>query len=185
MSFFSKLIPPSRKGHKNFERGRAAELRADYSKAEAYFTTAAEAFDAHLTLLETEGEEARPSHLVMAGICYTRTGRFEDALRVLDACIERKKIPDAFLNAGYAAAKLGLADRTVAYWQAYPDWAGQRVIANTLTDLVKAIRKQENPDLQGACEAVALAVAKQDKTNQRDRRFRDRGHKHSEFRQGY
>nr|WP_321512922.1 hypothetical protein [uncultured Pseudodesulfovibrio sp.] len=185
MSFFSHLVQPYRKGEKNFERGRAAELRRDFKKAEDYFTIAAQAFDEHFTKKAAAGKDTRTSHLVMAGICYTRIGRFEDGLRILEQCIETKDIPDAFLHAGYAAAKLGLAEKAVSHWKSFPDWAGQRVIANALKEQVKAIRSSEKPDLQGACEAVAKAVQEQDKVNQNDRKFRDRGQRDREHRQGY
>jgi len=185
MSFFSKLVQPYRKGEKNFERGRAAELRRDFAKAEEYFTTAAHAFDEHFAKKNATNEDIRPSHLVMAGICYTRIGRFEDGLQALEQCIEAKDIPDAFLHAGYAAAKLGMANKAVRHWKDYPDWAGQRVIANTLKEQIKAIRSSETPDLQSACEAVAKAVQNQDKTNQNERKFRDRGQRDREHRQGY
>lgn len=165
MSFFSKLVAPYRKGEKNFERARAAELRKDFDQAENYFEAAAKGFDEHLAEKEDAGQEARPSHLVMAGICYTRLGRNEDALRVLDACIERKDIPDAFLHAGYAAAKLEQIDLAIDYWSRYPAWAEQPYIANALKEQVKAIRNHDAPDLQAACETVAQAVHRQDKAN--------------------
>lgn len=171
MSFFSKLIQPYRKGQRNFERGRAAEFRRDFDAAKNYFQVAAEAFDEHIAKKEADGKEVRPSHLTMAGICYTRIGRYEDALRVLDECMERKEVPDAFLHAGYAAAKMGDADKAVEYWKGYPHWAGQRVIANTLKEQIKAIRSQDTPDLQGACEAMAQAIFKQDRANSVGKKF--------------
>jgi len=181
MSFFSKLVRPETKGAKNFKRGRAAEARSDFGKAEAYFSDGAAAYDAYFA---AQTGEARPSHLVMAGVCYTRVGRYEDALRVLAECVERKEIPDAFLNAGYAAAKLGRADEAVRYWARYPSWAGQRKVESALKAQIKAVRAGA-ADLDAACEAVAVAVFEQDKLNGRDRRFRDRGKRDSEFRQGY
>jgi len=171
MSFFSKLIAPYRKGEKNLERGRAAEIRRDFKAAEEYFRVAANAFDEHITKKKDEGQEARPSHLVMAGICYTRVGRFEDALRVLDECIDRKDIPDAFLHAGYAAAKQGNADRAVKYWTGYPSGADQRVIANVLKEQIDLIRSRKTPNLQAACEAVAQAIFSQDMENSKNKNF--------------
>lgn len=185
MSFFSKLVQPYRKGEKNFERGRAAELRRDFTKAEEYFTTAAHAFDKHFAKKDAANKDSRPSHLVMAGICYTRIGRFEDGLHVLEQCIEAKDIPDAFLHAGYAAAKLGMTEKAITHWKNYPDWAGQRVIANTLKNQLKKISTEDKPNLQMACEAVAKAVQEQDKTNQNDRKFRERGQRDREHKQGY
>lgn len=184
MSFLSKLVQPYRKGEKNFERGRSAELRRDFVKAEEYFTTAAFAFDEHFAKKNAASKDSRVSHLVMAGICYTRIGRFEDGLRVLEQCIEAKDIPDAFLHAGYAAAKLGMTEKAITHWENYPDWAGQRIIANTLKDQLKMIRT-EDANLQAACEAVAKAVQKQDKMNQNDRKFRERGQRNREHKQGY
>jgi tetratricopeptide (TPR) repeat protein len=181
MSFLSKLVRPEKKGAKNFERGRAAEARSDFGSAETYFSEGAAAYDAYFA---ARTGEVRPSHLVMAGVCYTRVGRYEDALRVLAECVERKEIPDAFLNAGYAAAKLGRADEAVRYWARYPSWAGQRKVESALKAQIKAIRAGA-ADLDAACEAVAVAVFEQDKLNGRDRRFRDRGKRDSEFRQGY
>ncbi|WP_316897480.1 hypothetical protein [Pseudodesulfovibrio indicus] len=164
MSIFSKLVKPYRRGEKNFERGRAAESRGDFGKAREYFQEGA--------------------HLVMAGVCYVRVGRDEDGLRVLRECLSRKEIPDAFLNAGYAAAKLGRAEEAAELWSGYPSWAGQRVVERALKEQVRLIRSGE-ADLGAACEAVARAVQEQDRTNARDRNFREAGRRTSEFRQGY
>lgn len=166
MSFFSTLTPPSRKGEKNFERARAAEGRGSYDQARDFFEIAATAFDAHFAQNIKKGSRNRPSHLVMAGICYTRLGRNEDALTVLNACIAAKEIPDAFLHAGYAAAKLGQVDKAVDYWSRYPQWVEQRIIADTLRKQ-GALLRGPAPDLQAACEAVATAVQRQDKANAR------------------
>jgi len=171
MSFLHKLIAPYRKGEQNFKRGRAAEFRRDFKAAEDHFKVAAEAFDEHMAKKNAKGEEVRPSHLVMAGICYTRLGRNEDGLRVLDECIERKDIPDAFLHAGYAAAKMGLAEKARDYWSKYPLWAEQRIISIALREQVKALRSQTEPDLAAACEAVAKAIFDQDLENSRSKKF--------------
>jgi len=181
MTFFSKLVRPETKGKKNFERGRAAEARGDFAKAETYFGEGAAAYDEYFA---GKPDEVRPSHMAMAGVCYTRTGRYEDALRVLSECVERKEIPDAFLNAGYAAAKLGRANETARYWALYPSWAGQRKVESALSAQVRRIRAG-GADLDAACEAVARAVFEQDKVNARDRNFREAGRRTSEFRQGY
>lgn len=181
MSFFSKLVRPETKGGKNFERGRAAEARGDFAKAEISFGEGAAAFDDFFA--GTQGE-VRPSNLAMAGVCYTRVGRYEDALRVLAECVERKEIPDAFLNAGYAAAKLGRGEEAARYWALYPSWAGQRKVESALREQVRLIR-EGGADLAAACEAVAMAVFEQDKVNARDRNFREAGRRTSEFRQGY
>ncbi|EGB16031.1 hypothetical protein DND132_2828 [Pseudodesulfovibrio mercurii] len=182
MSFLSRLVRPETRGSKNFERGRAAEARGDFGKAETYFAEGAAAYDAYFA---GRKDEVRPSHLVMAGVCYTRSGRYEDALRVLSECVARKEIPDAFVNAGYAAAKLGRGEEAAGYWSRYPSWAGQRKVASALAEQVKAIRA-DGADLDGACEAVAVAVYEQDKLNARDRQFRKSGgQRTSEFRQGY
>ena len=185
MSFLSRLVKPYRRGEKNFERGRAAERRGDFAKAEEYFRAGAAAFDEHLADKQGRGEIARPSHLVMAGICYTRVARFEDGLRVLDACLAEKDIPDAFLNAGYAAARLGRTERAVGYWMDYPAWAGQRIIQTTLREQVRLLRSDAVPDLGAACRAVDQAVLEQDHNNTKDRSLREHGRKTSEFRQGY
>lgn len=184
MSFLSKLVRPETRGQKNFQRGRAAESRGDFAKAETYFGEGAAAYDAYFAGETAKEREVRPSHLVMAGICYTRVGRNEDALRVLRECMERKEIPDAFLNAGYAAAKLGRSSEAAEYWSRYPAWADQRMIANELKTQVKALRSG-GADLDAACAAVATAVYEQDKLNARDRNFREQGRRTSEFRQGY
>lgn len=181
MTFFSKLVRPETKGKKNFERGRAAEARGDFAKAETYFGEGAAAYDAYFA---GKPDEVRPSHLAMSGVCYTRTGRYEDALRVLAECVERKEIPDAFLNAGYAAARLGRANEAARYWALYPSWAGQRAVESALNAQVRLIRAG-GADLGAACEAVARAVFEQDKVNARDRNFREAGRRTSEFRQGY
>jgi tetratricopeptide (TPR) repeat protein len=181
MSFFSKLVRPETKGGKNFERGRSAEARGDFGKAETYFREGAATYDEYF---QGGPGEARPSHLVMAGVCYTRVGRYEDALRLLSECVERKEIPDAFLNAGYAAAKLGRGDEAARYWSLYPSWAGQRKVESVLNEQVRLIRAG-GADLGAACEVVARAVFEQDKINARDRNFREAGRRTSEFRQGY
>lgn len=184
MSIFSKLVKPYRRGAKNFERGRAAESRGDFEKARGYFLEGAAAFDEHFASEPATGAGVRPSDLVMAGVCYVRVGRNEDALRVLRECLSRKEIPDAFLNAGYAAAKLDRAEEAAELWSGYPSWAGQRVVERTLNEQVRAIRAG-GADLGAACEAVARAVLEQDRTNARDRNFREAGRRTSEFRQGY
>lgn len=185
MSLFSSFVKPYRKGEKNFERARAAEVRKQYDKAEAYFTDAAQAFDAHFAAKQEQGSKLSTSHLVMAGISYNRIGRHEDALRVLDQALGRKEIPDALVNAGYAAAKLGQPERATRYWSSYPDWAGQRYIATALKEVVDNL-SQDKPDLDRACLIVAEAVARQDNFNEKDRRTRESGNKQtSEFRQGY
>lgn len=171
MSFFSKLTSPSRKGEKNFERGRAAEGRRDFDKAQGYFQTAAEAFDAHLTECRDKGKPVRPSHLVMAGMCYTRLGRDQDALDVLGECLAQKQIPDGYLHAGYAAAKLGQADKAIAYWEAYPAWAEQKIVADALKEQVATVKAHGEAALQPACEAIAEAVFRQDKANTRAKAF--------------
>lgn len=185
MSFFSKLVKPYRKGEKNFDRGRAAEFRKDFEKAMEYFKEGAVGFDEHLADLQSKGKEPRPSHLAMAGVCYTRLGRYDDALRVLDECIDLKDIPDAFLHAGFAAAKLGQADRAVGYWKEYPSWADQRILANVLKEQIKAISKSETPDLDSACDAIIRGVYEQDQYNRKDRNFRSGKEREAEFRQGY
>ncbi|MGE4195123.1 MAG: tetratricopeptide repeat protein [Pseudodesulfovibrio sp.] len=184
MSIFSKLVKPYRRGEKHFERGRAAESRGDFGKAREYFLEGAAAFDEHFEAEPVTGAGVRPSHLVMAGVCYVRIGRDEDGLRVLRECLSRKEIPDAFLNAGYAAAQLGRADEAAELWSGYPSWAGQRVVERALKEQVRLIRSG-GTDLGAACEAVARAVQEQDRTNARDRNFREAGRRTSEFRQGY
>ena len=185
MSFFSKLVKPYRKGEKNFDRARAAEFRRDFEKAREYFKDSAAAFDEHLADKRARGEEIRPSHLAMAGLCYTRLGRYEDALQTLDECLGRKDIPDAFLYAGFAAARLGRADRAVGYWKNYPTWADQRILANVLKEQIAAISKTDEPDLETACEAVMQGVYEQDQYNRKDRNFRSGEDRGAEFRQGY
>ncbi|NDV20332.1 hypothetical protein GO013_13025 [Pseudodesulfovibrio sp. JC047] len=185
MAFFDRFVQPYRIGEKNFERGRTAEFRRDETKAAAYFATAATAFDDHLRKKTAAHKDVRPSHLVMAGICYARTGRFEDALHTLETCLEAKDIPDAFLHAGYAAAKLGKTKTAIAHWTHYPDWAGQRIISTALKTILRTIQSADEPDLQFACEAVANAIRAQDAYNRVDRNFRDRGQRDREHRQGY
>lgn len=165
MSFLSKLTSPARTGEKNFERARSAEGRREFDTAADLFQAAADAFDEHMAKQAEAGKEIRTPHLVMAGICYTKIGRNKDALALFRQCIERKEVPDAFLHAGYAAAKLGHAEDAATYWAAYPDWADQRIIAAALKEQVTAIRKQGESALQTACEAVAEAVFRQDKQN--------------------
>ncbi|QJB56618.1 hypothetical protein [Pseudodesulfovibrio sp. zrk46] len=184
MSFFSKLTPPSRVGEKNFERARAAEVRRDFGKAREYFEKAAAGFDEHFANLKEKIKAPRPSHLVMAGISYVRLGRNEEALSTLDACIGMKEIPDAFLHAGFAAAKLGQLDKTIDYWSRYPKWSEERLIGNVLKEQVALLRNADAPDLQAACEAVVEEAHKQDKKNTRDR-LRERGKRDGPKNKGY
>lgn len=183
MSFFSSLIPPSRKGERNFQRARDAELRGDYAAAEEYFRTAADAFDANFVKLEKTGRPARPSHLTMAGICYTRLGRNADAMTVLDRALDARDIPDAFLNAGYAAAKSGDMARAAAYWSRYPDWADQPILSSVLREQAAALGEPD-ADPEVACLAVARAVRRQDKENAK-RKFMTRGTKEVPAHKGY
>ncbi|MDD3313263.1 hypothetical protein [Pseudodesulfovibrio sp.] len=182
MSIFASLIPPSRRGEKNLERGRAAELRGDFTAAERHFRLAAEAFDAHFAARRDAGKDARPSHLLMAGIAYTRIGRDRDAIAALDRALEAGPAPDAYLHAGYAAAKLGETGLAVDYWTSYPDWADQPRIAAALRDQVASLRA--GGDLAAACEAVTRAVFLQDRDNA-NRRLMSRGRKEVPRNRGY
>lgn len=170
MNLFSKLVTPIRKAKRNFERARKAEQRADYAKAEAYFTTAAQAYDEHFS---KHGEQAaRPSQLIMAGICYVRTGRNEDALDILDTCLAKKDIPDAFLHAGYAAAKVGDKGKAMGYWSRYPAWYEQRIVHSALKETLHRLKDDDGFDLQAACESVAKAIRTQDKENENRKRLK-------------
>lgn len=183
MSFFSKLMAPYRKGEKNFERARAAELRGDFGAAEAYFRTGADAFDTHFAKLRDKDKTARPSHLVMAGICYTRLGRNQDALAALDKALSAKDIPDAFLHAGYAAAKMGDIASAADYWSRYPDWADQPILSGVLKEQAAAL-KQGTSDPASSCQAVAEGVHRQDRENAK-RKITARGSKDIPAHKGY
>jgi len=159
--------PAHRKGEKNFERARAAELRNDFERAKEFFRDAAKAFDAHFAQQKQAGKDIRPSRLAMAGICYTRLGRHQDALNVFDKALSVKEIPDAYLHAGYASAKLEDRAKALHYWTNYPNWADQRIIATALKEQVSAI--SNDGDLQTACETVAQAVQRQDRENEKVR----------------
>ncbi len=163
MTFSSSLTSPSRKGEKKFARGRAAELRGDFDKAKQSFQQAAEAFDIHIANKNKAGQSVRPSRLTMAGICFTRLGRNQDALAVFDEALATKEIPDAYLHAGYASAKLGNRERAIGYWSSYPAWADQRIISTALKEQIMALRNEA--DLQSACEAITKAVLRQDREN--------------------
>jgi len=173
MGFFSILTLPRRKpgriGQRNFERGRAAELRGDFSEAEACFRRGAQAYDEHLSALARSGREAFPSDLTMAGICHVRIGRNEEGLRLLRRALAARDIPDAWLHAGYAAARLGDREGAADLWSGYPAWADQPVIAKTLKALSHEVRN--GGDLAAACESVARAVLAQDRENARRRPF--------------
>ncbi|ADU63959.1 MAG: hypothetical protein KUA35_06330 [Pseudodesulfovibrio sp.] len=167
MSLLSRFIPASRRGQRNFERGRAAEQRGDINAALACFRQGALDYDTHLDAREKAWRPVHPSHLVRAGICYVRIGRDSDALRVFERALAAKEIPDAFLHAGYAAAKLDDREGAVRFWSGYPAWAGQVVIARTLKLQVAAIAA--GADLAAACRAVAHAVRGQDRENAKAR----------------
>ncbi|WP_147818725.1 hypothetical protein [Salidesulfovibrio onnuriiensis] len=166
MGFFSKLVPPSGKGERNFDRGMRAELRRDFAEAEQYFSAGADNFAEHLALKDAKGQEPLVRHLVMGGICCTRIGRNREALAWLDRALAlRDDVPDAWLNAGYAAAKLGDADRAAGYWSRYPQWSEERIVAEALKQAVRQLKTAEQPDLQAACEAVAQASFSQMRHN--------------------
>jgi tetratricopeptide (TPR) repeat protein len=167
MTFLSLFIRPSRKGERNFERGRAAEQRGDIIAAKTFFRQGAEAYDKHLTSQAAKGEAVRPSHLIRAGICYVRSGRDRDGLTALEAALAERDIPDAFLHAGYAAARLGNREAALAHWTNYPDWAGQPIIASALAEQIAALRRGDN--LDKASEAVVEAIYAQDRDNARIR----------------
>ncbi|MUM77851.1 hypothetical protein GKC30_09410 [Pseudodesulfovibrio sp. F-1] len=173
MGFFSNLtLPwrnPGRIGRTNFERGRRAELRGEFAMAEACFRQGAQAYDDHLVALARSGREPLPSALTMAGICHVRIGRNENGLRLLRRALKARDIPDAWLHAGYAAAKLGDREGAADLWSRYPPWADQPVIAKTLKALVEDIRN--GATLDTACESVAKAVLAQDRENARKRPF--------------
>lgn len=165
MDFFDKLVPLSKKGERNFDRGMRAELRRDFDKAREYFTTGADNFSKHLSMKDSKGQEPLIRHLVMGGICSTRIGRNEQALAWLDRAIAlRDDVPDAWLNAGYAAAKLGDTDKTIQYWSNYPEWSEERIVAAALKKAILQLRST-TPDLQAACESVAQAVFSQMRHN--------------------
>ncbi|MBC16659.1 MAG: hypothetical protein CL942_06365 [Desulfovibrio sp.] len=164
MSFFSRFVQHSVKGQKNFERARSAEEREEYAKAKEFFELSVDAYDHYLAQQRDKGKQPFPSHLVMAGIGYVRLGRNEDALSVLDECIRRKEIPDAYLHAGYAAAKLGRKDSAIAYWEAYPAWVEQPVIHEALREVLNSLR-QDQSSLDDACLVMAQAIHRQDKDN--------------------
>lgn len=166
MGFFDRLVPPSNKGERNFDRGMRAELRRDFAKAKNYFTAGADNFIEHLALKKRKGQEPLVRHLVMGGVCCTRIGRNQEALDMLDQAIAlRDDIPDAWLNAGYAAAKLGDANRAIGYWTAYPEWSEERMVSAALKQVVDELKSKGSPDLQTACETVAAAVFSQMRYN--------------------
>jgi tetratricopeptide (TPR) repeat protein len=175
--------PPSRKGEHHFERARAAELRGDFAAAEDHFRAGAEAFDAHLAKMADKGEPVRPAHLTMAGICYTRLGRNRDALDVLDRALAAREIPDAYLHAGYAAAKSGDAAGAAAYWSRYPDWAEQPFLSAALREQAAALGEPD-ADPDAACLAVAKAVQRQDRENAK-RKLMTRGRREVPHRKWY
>lgn len=182
MNIFSSLVAAYRRGEKNFDRARSAELRRDFAKAEVYFQEAASAYDEHF---RKQGESGtRPVHLVKAGISYVRIGRNEDGIRVLDICLSMKDIPDAALHAGYAAAKLGRKDEAARYWSRYPAWYEQRIMHDTLGPILHSLQTEDKPDLQGACEAIAAAVRKQDTYNETQKRMK-RGNQEYPPNRGY
>ncbi|MEF2230859.1 MAG: hypothetical protein V3571_08020, partial [Pseudodesulfovibrio sp.] len=114
---------------------------------------------------------------------YTRIGRDREALDTLDQALATGPIPDAYLHAGYAAAKLGDTGRAAGYWAAYPDWADQALAARTLREQAAALRLGTTGPQQ-ACEAVARAVLDQERENAR-RRLRSRGRKEIPRNRGY
>lgn len=164
MSFFSRLITPARKARKRFDKARRAEIVGQFFEARDQFEIVAASYDEHFAQLREKGESARTSDLVKAGMAYTRLGRNDDALAVLDECIRRKEIPDAYLHAGYAAARLGYHDRAVGYWTDYPKWAEQREIHVALREQLAQLRRP-SPDLNTACSAIIEAFYRQDRDN--------------------
>jgi len=164
MSFFSKLITPARKARKRFDKARRAEILGRFFEARDQFEVVAASYDEHFAELKAKGEAARTSDLVRAGMAYTRLGRNEDALAVLDDCIRQKEIPDASLHAGYAAARLGQLDRAVGYWTDYPKWAEQREVHAALGEQLARLRGP-SPDLNAACSAIIEAFYRQDRDN--------------------
>jgi len=176
MSFFSKLfhVTPLRKGEKRFDRARRAEKLARYDEAREQFAVTAAAFDEHFENLRRKNRDARPSQLVKAGMAYTRIGRNEDAIAVLDECIRRAEIPDAFFHAGFASARLGKLDDAIRYWSAYPKWFEQRIIHAELNEQLRQLRGPE-PDLEAACDAVINAFYRQERENRERTGRQERG----------
>ena len=176
MSFFSKLmsVTPLRKAEKRFDRARRAESLARYDEAEEQFGITATAFDEHFADLRAKSRDPRPSELVKAGIAYTRLGRNEDALQVLDECMRQTEIPDAFFHAGFAAAQLGRLDETIRYWTDYPDWYEQKFMHRALREQLRQLRGPQ-PDLAAACEAMMKAFYRQDTENRAQTGIQHRG----------
>ncbi len=184
MSFFKRFVKPYQKGERNFDRARDSESRRNFDKAAEYYKECAAGFDEHLAEKRAAGKDIRPSHLAMAGVSYTRLGRYEDALSTLDECLELKDIPDAFLYAGFAAVRLGQLDRAAEYWKNYPTWADQRILANMLKEQLRAL-KADDPDTDAICEAVIRAVTEQSQYNRVHKHRMAENDKHSVYRQWY
>lgn len=163
MGFLSRFTSPHRTAEKRFERARAAEVRQDFDLAKQLFTEAAAAFDAHFQQARDKDKTVRPSHLAMAGICFVRLGRNQDAREAFDQLLAAKDVPDAYFHAGYAAAKQGDRKAALAYWKQYPEWADQHILYAAIQKELPAA--SEDIDLESACTALAEAAWKQDKDN--------------------
>lgn len=165
MGFFDKLVPPSSKGEKNFDRAMRAELRRDFTKAEEYFTACADNFAEHFSTKEDKGGRILVRHLVMGGIACTRIGRNEQAVEWLEKSIAmRDDVPDAWLHAGYAWAKMNDAEKAVHYWSNYPQWSEERIVSSALNEIIPTL-KTDAPDLPDACERVVQAFFSQMRHN--------------------
>lgn len=166
MGFLDRLAPLDARGEKNFERAMRAELRRDFHEAESRFTACA---DALLELVEKKrkkGSQPLVRHLVMAGIACVRIGRDEQALALLEQAISmRDDVPDAWLHAGYACAKLGKSEQAARYWQSYPQWSEDRIVAKALSDILLQWQDPVEPDLDAACESITQAYFSQMRYN--------------------
>jgi tetratricopeptide (TPR) repeat protein len=166
MGFLDRLVPLDAKGEKNFERAMRAELRRDFDKAESYFTACADALQELVEKKQKKRSQPLVRHLVMAGIACVRIGRNEQALDLLDQAIAmRDDVPDAWLHAGYACAKLGRAEQAAHYWQSYPQWSEDRIVAEALADTLLQWQSSGGADLDAACEAIARAYFSQMRHN--------------------
>ncbi len=166
MGFLDRLAPLDARGEKNFNRAMQAELRRDFSEAESRFTKCADALTTLLDKKREKGKQPLVRHLVMAGIACVRIGRDEQALAFLEQAISlRDDIPDAWLHAGYACAKLGQTKRAVDYWQSYPKWSEDRIVSSALQKILQTWQGKETPDAASACEAIAQAYFSQMRHN--------------------
>lgn len=154
MGFLDKLVPASKRGEKNMERARRAEVRGDKAKTREYYEKVAQAFDEHFA----KTPDPMTGHMAMAGIAYARLGRNQEAVQLLEKALEQRScIPDAVVHAGFAYLAMDDPQSAIRVWKQFPKEAEQSVMARALKDMITQLESANSADFDAIMQEVARA----------------------------